>query len=796
MYDVKCSGENPRFYDFIAKKNITKIEFKKTVSFTNISILEELRTLENLDTVIFRSDFGVVDWNWFPSAIRAFHMFYWSSIRFKSSYRSGDCEFRPDFNIKIVNIYSIKNLTNMPDCLPDSISTLSIRGAYPDGAILKDFNQEAKNKSDECTGFKWPSKLVNLNLKYFGFKEFTHPMFCNLPNTSVKVIITHSRHNLTNIGNFFSPTIRRIFIQFCGLQETTEDNFNYFKNLTYIDLKNNLLKKFPVGLPKTLTSLDLSYNQIETISDVLGSLPNLKTLNVNSNKIILHAQTFPSSLERVGFNDNGIEYVPPNLFTNLLEIFLNNNKLKTIPLGLPSSLLLVELQNNEISIILEDHYKFCVRCMLDLKNNPLICNRDIFNLFIWIESEYPKRALRLNGKCSTFIKIRTTEDEEKILSDIRYYDEIKCNYNLNALECNNSANLQTYPRSPWMKLKVKIVINYLALGNLPNYIYQNQTELEELSLRYNGITEFPVGLPPLLVKLDLNFNNISSLNEWNKKELLSLNKLKELHMIYNRITFITPWFLMKMPQLRTFEIKNNPLNCTCHMMYLAQYFERLYPYRMWHIKLPDCATPENMNNRLITALTSSCKYQRICPQLMNLKFINCSKALSLFEWSLEAVSEELKSYYYDLKDITVTLTNSSINDIQIKKGFFNFTKINLSDNLLTVFPLKSLGKILQSINLANNLINYFPSFVELQDFKDLKSVDIRNNRINVIDANSVANFKNIPSIKVADNPLNCDCSQKHFTIWLESENIQNDKDNETGEESSNDIKVRELFFLY
>lgn len=107
----------------------------------------------------------------------------------------------------------------------------------------------------------------------------------------------------------------------------------FFSTVTHLDLSNSGLKSLPHAISHftDLEDLDLSYNQIEYVSDALRTLPNLWSLNLYSNFIV----TLPDGLDLVELNigRNMLMSLPPQvlLMENLEYLSLCLNYLPAIP---------------------------------------------------------------------------------------------------------------------------------------------------------------------------------------------------------------------------------------------------------------------------------------------------------------------------------------------------------------------------------------------------------------------------------------------------------------------------------
>ncbi|XP_043932869.1 lumican-like [Protopterus annectens] len=108
---------------------------------------------------------------------------------------------------------------------------------------------------------------------------------------------------------------------------------NVFSGIRLIGLlmNNNKLTEIPIGLPKSLKQLRLSYNQIEKISDEsLANFTNLQMLLLQGNRL------------------QAIENGRLSGLISIIHLDLSHNQLSAFPQGLPSSIQMLYLSNNSL----------------------------------------------------------------------------------------------------------------------------------------------------------------------------------------------------------------------------------------------------------------------------------------------------------------------------------------------------------------------------------------------------------------------------------------------------------------
>lgn len=226
----------------------------------------------------------------------------------------------------------------------------------------------------------------------------------NFPNVKELTSISLKDHSITHIDDIsFLVNLKKLDLSGNALKSGEAlSGLQYCKGLTWLDLSGNQLSDihFILGL-RELQVLNLSRNEIETITEGIAQLSNLKALILSENQIkSLENVVLPKSLNTLVMSKNQIEDVGKMLsplehleklsFSHnklyrwpcvntcfaLKEIRLNNNKLHKIPskIGeLPPHLNLVDLGHNALkdlgAMLVPGTLRHCKS--LNLLANPL-----------------------------------------------------------------------------------------------------------------------------------------------------------------------------------------------------------------------------------------------------------------------------------------------------------------------------------------------------------------------------------------------------------------------------------------
>ena len=180
--------------------------------------------------------------------------------------------------------------------------------------------------------------------------------------------IDTQKENYKKFTNIKEALINPEKVIYLDLSNQTEGlstiDFSRFKNLEYLNLKNDHLSKIPEGIYsiKTLKTIDLSGNDFDELPIEFSKLENLEEVYLNDESKINLPQTLQvlsrlPKLKRLHLENDNIIILPKEIlrFKNLEYLYLNDNKLNSVPkIQKLDHLRVLDLKNNNIKPELQD----------------------------------------------------------------------------------------------------------------------------------------------------------------------------------------------------------------------------------------------------------------------------------------------------------------------------------------------------------------------------------------------------------------------------------------------------------
>ncbi|XP_001662247.2 protein windpipe [Aedes aegypti] len=158
-----------------------------------------------------------------------------------------------------------------------------------------------------------------------------------------------------------------------------------------------------------------------------------------------------------------------------------------------------------------------------------------------------------------------------------------CECNDASITCTSVSGLRSIDKSLPIK---RLVLSGLELKKIPAQL-ENIRNITELDLSNNHLSEVS-HLGKRIRRLNLSQNRITS------GKLVKIPQYVEsLNLSHNEITYL-PLYLMKLKNLRSIELANNPINCTCETLHIRNWLTTNHVWSDQHIK---CSAPQEFKGK-------------------------------------------------------------------------------------------------------------------------------------------------------------------------------------------------------
>lgn len=426
-------------------------------------------------------------------------------------------------SFKCVNRKETK-ITNITKDLPSSTINLTISinhlGVIPDNSFghLRKLEQLRLDNNNITTigqfAFKNLLHLTSLNLSFNQISELNPAVFKDLHNLTFLSLTNNTLKRLP--GGIFSTLLK---LETLIMSQNRLNNFSevaesvsHLVNLTKIDICfNNLtsLSHSNVSLPKSLTTLYLSRNNLSTLGCNQSFLENIKVLDLSYNQRLPTRAFEGVDLRRVSYLRLRSTSVKVKEFLNISNI--NAGHVDFSDMGLEN--------DTEFCILLKKKVKW-------IKNLSLGSNKIV---------TLPKHFL---NQCPIVTQALDLSHN-----------------NLKSISCLNFLHRQTRLKS------VNLEHNHLNfLKSCRRQHMGNLTNITDLSYRYNRIQSvgsYAFSRTPNITTLQLNINIIAYLH---LKALMGLNKLETLRLDNNLLTDLFNETFEDTFNLKILNLRNNRIS--------------------------------------------------------------------------------------------------------------------------------------------------------------------------------------------------------------------------------------------
>ena len=600
-----------------------------------------------------------------------------------------------------------------------------------------------------------PNSFSNMSLVHFSYesllelKTFDYNYFkmdvLDLKNCRIKTL----RENI--VKGYFSKLILSLNI----LSAFENDSFGYLPNLKEISFSKNVIKKLNfqnafqfklLGLEKldfqfnkidfissfdfflkfpNLTSLDVSFNSLFSLTrSSFQNLLNLKRLHLGSNQILtIHFEAFAglTNLLRLDLSNNLLYDLSESIFVNLNklnELILSENKLEILDRecfrGL-NSLTILDLGQNQLMILQSDTFFYLANIKtLILASNQLKQLNDSIDRLNKIEF--------LNISCNHLKHFNGSLHKELTFLDLSHNTKLKEFENLVSLKMLNLSNTDSgLVLSLNFSIESRLEELDLSLNNLTYMTtdYFSQLPLKVLTLRDAQLKNFDFikNLKSKLIQLDLSNNqNFGLVAKLYDTVLLEINKL----IISNVGLKVIP-FTPKRFTIKTLDLSNN---------YLKSFdfsFGEDLTFTITHLDVK--------HNTF--ELISSVMYKDFMIWYVNLVFLDFSNSFS---------SKISDTIFYFNKRLEIALFSGNF-----LKTFPKFCQFCFSTSCNKFSAFNTECK-LRELRFDSNRLEEV-TFFDLKELTNLEYLNLENNLISSIEANSFLNLVKLATLILSFNRL-------------------------------------------
>ncbi|XP_043929234.1 transforming growth factor beta activator LRRC32-like isoform X2 [Protopterus annectens] len=367
------------------------------------------------------------------------------------------------------------------------------------------------------------------------------------------------------------------------LKNITRDLFQFYDMLRYLDLSSNKISSIEPGVFQNMTMLEelnLANNLLSVLASSngqrLGCLPNVKKLNLSSNKLYTGMTEYfihdAPSLQYLSLTKNSITGITQNTFRgapNLISIDLNQNMILEIEEGAFETLLNLTslyLHMNSITCIL-DFNLFSLQ-ILDLSRNsiesfqPAISEQEFKLQWLNLKENklitfptFPKRSnltyVNLSHNIIQRLNVEAPEQEDGYMG----FNHLERSNDFFTQSLYNSRDHSSFHSLSSIQ---NLDLSYNEIKTISNDFFESMVSLQFLNLSNNCLQSFVVTKNDLnsLLTLDLSYNSIKNLS-------IDPDTLKHLRIFYlqhNHLYVLSANVFMGLSSLNTLYLCNNNIS--------------------------------------------------------------------------------------------------------------------------------------------------------------------------------------------------------------------------------------------
>ncbi|CAI4226387.1 unnamed protein product [Auanema sp. JU1783] len=529
-----------------------------------------------------------------------------------------------------------------------------------------------------------------------------------------------------------------------------QDAFKHF-NIQTLDFSNNQIQTVNVnafrGLEMKLTMLNLKHNNLSVIPAwALTYLHQLQFLHLENNRIThVRPNTFDetqlNSLQFLHLDHNKLKIIPNLSFQRLRLIVLtlaNNRILEIEKMSLPPTLSFLDLRNNLLTGI------------------PFLALKDLGDL----------QTINIEGNNITLLgfhqEVQFKNEINVILRNnkIRWLDENSFRSFRKMKELDLSYNqIERIHQSSFETVSTirNLDLSYNQIAYIPHGTFKNFAKnMEKLNLEENIIHTLPDALRDLHSLSHLNLNG----NKLNKLDPNSLHGVKktitELLLAYNQLKEIPTALLNGMEKLQHLDLSKNKIESIEKLAF---------------------GTFDGTGTSLIILNLAGNNIRNISDPGVFL-YMSTLAYLDLSYNSIEHLGPKAFEKLPGLEKLF--LQNNKLKNFPLS-ALYNMHKLRhlvLDNNKINHLPAYALGDVqkLEHLSLAHNIISRIDEkMFHSSSTRELKSLNLANNKIEHISSEAFANLENLQYLRLSNNririlPQRCFTRLKNLRLLDLSEN--------------------------